>query len=224
MRARRWRSVLWRRCSALAVLTAAVAGACPQNLAERDRDAVRRTAAHHRRGEGRADDARRAPHVAPRRRLLGRRRRPVRRPARPQRALGEPARRRRHDADGHSSGSAARCTATSRTPASASPTAASAAATGGTRIPRRRPTTPSSTSPCGTKPPFGGEKRGHVAAAAPVSLPRGDRVQHATRRPRPRLGDLPPRADRRPDDRLHQPAARRAARRAPLAAPGRARR
>ena len=39
--------------------------------------------------------------------------------------------------------------------------------------------------------------------------------------PGPRLRDLPPRADRRPDDRLRQPAEGAAARRAALAPPGR---
>ena len=55
----------------------------------------------------------------------------------------------------------------------------------------------------------------------PYPVPGGDRVQHAPRRPGPRLRDLPPRPDGRPDDRLRQPAEGAAPRGAALAPPGR---
>ncbi len=74
---------------------------------------------------------------------------------------------------------------------------------------------------CGDDAAVRRRQRGHVAAAAAVSLSRGDRVQHAPRRPRQGLRDLPARADRRTDDRLHLAAEGPAARGAALAAAGR---
>ena len=47
-----------------------------------------------------------------------------------------------------------------------------------------------------------------------------DRVQHEPGRPGPRLGDLPARADRRPDERLRQPPRPGSRARAPLAIAG----
>ena len=76
--------------------------------------------------------------------------------------------------------------------------------------------------PCGTRPPFGGASEGMWQQPLPVPLPRGDRVQHAPRRPRPRLRDLPARPDGPADDRLRQPAARRPPR-CPALAPPRSR-
>ena len=55
---------------------------------------------------------------------------------------------------------------------------------------------------CGTEPPFAGNSEGMWQQPRPY-LPRRRRVQHAPRRSRQGLRDLPARADRRADDRLH---------------------
>ncbi len=206
---------------ALAVLTAAVAGACPQNLANgietppgaRQLVTVEAKVAKTTHAELRTWRRTGDCWVA----AAG----PVRRPARPQRALGEPERGRRHDADGplrdrpHDVRQRAEPRRPFRLPA---PPLRRLVGRGSLvadlqLLPAR---------PVRHAAALRRRERGHVAAASPVSLPRGDRVQHAPRRARPRLGHLPARADRRADDRLCQPAARRAASCAPLAAPGRA--
>ena len=62
-------------------------------------------------------------------------------------------------------------------------------------------------------------RQGRAPLAGDDGVPplRGDRVQHAPGRPGPRLGDLPARADRPPDERLHQSPPRRSRPRAALA-------
>ena len=65
-----------------------------------------------------------------------------------------------------------------------------------------------------------GDDAGHVDIAARLRTSGGGRVQHASRRSRTRLGHLPACADRKGDERLHQPAAAGPPPRAPLARSG----
>ena len=71
---------------------------------------------------------------------------------------------------------------------------------------------------CGTTPPFAGDSEGMWQQPRPYPVSRGHRVQHAPGRPGQGLRDLPARADRRADDRLHLAAEGRAAGGAALAA------
>ena len=63
------------------------------------------------------------------------------------------------------------------------------------------------------------QERGPVPLADGLPPPGGDRLQHEPGRPRPRLGDLPPRQHRAADARLREPAAPAPGRDAALAAP-----
>ncbi len=159
---------------------------------ERRRHAGKRDAARHRRGEGRPDDLRSAQDLAAGRRLLGRGRRSLRRPAREERALLEPARRRRDDADRHLSDREddVRQHRESRCPLPLPPPPLRRLVGRGSALadlqllPARR---------LRDEAAVRRRERGDVAAAAAVPVPRRDRVQHATRGARPGIGNLPPR-------------------------------
>ena len=71
-----------------------------------------------------------------------------------------------------------------RSRASGSATTASSAATGGTRIPARRRTTASATSPCGAEPAVRRRERGAVDDHRRLPLVRGRPLQRRPRRPR----------------------------------------
>ena len=141
--------------------------------------------------------------------------------ARQERPLGEPARGRRHDPDRHLPDRPhdVRQRGEPRRPLPLPAPPLRRLVGRGSRP--RRPTTPSSTSPAATTPPFAGDSEGMWQQPRPYPYPRGGRVQHAPGRAGQGLRDLPPRADRRADDRLRLAAEGRAARRPALAAPGR---
>ena len=159
----------------------------PAEPRERPGDAGHRAAAGDGRGQGGADDVRDAQHLAPRGRVLGRRRRPVYGAPRPQRALSN-----RREGDGTTPAGTFRIGRTMY----------GNEANPGVRFQYRRlrcgdwwdqdPSSPTYNTfqhvPCGNEAALRWWERRDVAAAPALPVPGGDRVQHAPRRAGPRLG------------------------------------